>query len=553
MLPQFFRSHTAATALLLATLAACTPSQMRKSADREVNQVLKQKTSTVPNSGDQLLDITPPGPASLDTLATNKKAADFLGDSSHIEKNARVIPLHEALRLSITHNRDYLSRKELLHLQALDLTLARHQFTPILTAFGSGRYENIQTPAINELIRENTFTTTGTAGLSILTRTGARLATDFTTDFLRFLSGNVTQVRDSVLAVTLTQPLLRGAGQRATMETLTQAERDLLYSIRDFTQYRKTFAVDIATQYYRTLQAREAAQNAHFAYQGFQKILPESRALVTEGKRTESQIGLIEQASLRYERLWINSIRNYESQLDDLKISLGIPVQTTIIPDPKELTKLSIEDPVFTYDQSIDTALTARLDLHNNTDSLEDTRRRIKLGEQNLLPQIDLTGGYQINSDPGKTSLNTDRRKLGAGLDVDLRLDKKADRNAYQSALIAEQTATRELDLAQETVRSALRTDWRDLQTAQKQYEIAQTGITLSDRLFENERLLNEVGRGSTRDLVDAQQDLIEARDALTAALVSHNIARLNLWKDMGILYIQKDGAWERVLSNEAK
>jgi outer membrane protein TolC len=550
MRSQILRSHTA---LLLAVLAACTPSQMRKSADREVEKVLKQKSSAVPNSDDQLFDISPPSAVSLDKLATNKKSADFLGDRASIEKDARIIPLHEALRLAITHNREYINRKELLHLQALDLTLARHQFTPILTAFGTGKLENKQTPGINELVRENTFTTTGTAGLNVLTRTGARLATDFTTDFLRFLTGNVTQVRDSALAVTLTQPLLRGAGQRATMENLTQAERDLLYGIRSFTQYRKSFVVDITTQYYRTLQAREAAQNAHFAYMGFRKILPESRALVTEGKRTESQIGLIEQAALRYERLWINSIRSYETQLDDLKIALGVPVQSTIVPDPKELTKLSIEDPVFNYEQSIETALTTRLDLHNQTDQVEDTRRRIKLGEQNLLPQLDLTGGYQINSDPGKTSLNADRRTFGGGLDVDLRLDKKADRNAYQAALIAEQTAARELDLAQENVRRALRNDWRDLETAQKQYEIAQTGITLSDRLLDNERLLNELGRGSTRDLVDAQQDLIEARDALTAALISHNIARLNLWKDMGILYIQKDGAWERVLSNEAK
>lgn len=46
---------------------------------------------------------------------------------------------------------------------------------------------------------------------------------------------------------------------------------------------------------------------------------------------------------------------------------------------------------------------------------------------------------------------------------------------------------------------------------------------------------------------VDAQQDLTRAQNDLTAALVAHNIARLEFWRDMGILYIKDDGQWEEV------
>src|SRR5262249_18888091 len=42
------------------------------------------------------------------------------------------------------------------------------------------------------------------------------------------------------------QPLLRGAGKAVTLEPLTQAERNLLYIIRDFAKFRQEFFVFIA-------------------------------------------------------------------------------------------------------------------------------------------------------------------------------------------------------------------------------------------------------------------------------------------------------------------
>lgn len=586
---------TSTLCLAVLALTACTPGQMRKSADREVVGILKAKSATVPNAGTGLLDITPPPPVSLEELRKLTSNAEFLGDRAHVEKSARVVPLHEALSLAVTHNRDYRSRKELLYLQALDLTLVRNEFTPIFTGTAEAEVGQVQrpvtqtiqvpnpayakaqaaaagtttpgaattTPAVPQflekrvttLVKDNTLAVQGNLGVSMLTRTGARIAADFTTDFLKFLSGNMTSAGDSTLALTLTQPLLRGAGYRATMENLTQAERDLLYAIRDFTQYRKTFAVDISSRYYRTLEARDAARNAFLAYKAFETILTSERALAREDRRTSSQLGLIEQASLRYKRIWISSVRTYESLLDDLKIALGVPVETPIVLEEQELTKLTLEEPDLSIDDSLETALITRLDLYNARNSLEDSERKIKIASQDLLPQLDVTGRYQIDGDPGSRNinLNADRRTLAGGLNLDLRLDKKGDRNAYRAALISQQRSARELDLAEENVRLALRTAWRDLDTARKQYDIAATGVALSQRRLEEEELLRTLGRGTARDLIDAQQDLIEAKDDLTSALIAHTLARLRLWKDMGVLYIKKDGTWIRVLKNEGE
>ena len=57
------------------------------------------------------------------------------------------------------------------------------------------------------------------------------------------------------------------------------------------------------------------------------------------------------------------------------------------------------------------------------------------------------------------------------------------------------------------------------------------------------------VGRGGIKLAhgLDAQRDLIQARNGRTGALVNHTIARLRFWRDMGILSIREDGGWEEV------
>jgi outer membrane protein TolC len=233
---------------------------------------------------------------------------------------------------------------------------------------------------------------------------------------------------------------------------------------------------------------------------------------------------------------------------------MGVPIEAKVILDEDELAKLKIEDPGMSADDSMKAALVTRLDLYNARNSLEDTERKVKIAKQDLLPQLDVTGRYVVDGNPKDDGLNInlDRRRIAGGAVLDLRLDKKADRNNYRAAMIAQQRAARTLDLDEENVRSSIRTDWRDLDVARKQYDLAEIGIAQAQRRLEEETLLLELGQGTTRDLIDAQQDLIEAKDDLTSALISHTLTRLRLWKNMGVLYIQKDGSWISVLKKEA-
>jgi outer membrane protein TolC len=388
----------------------------------------------------------------------------------------------------------------------------------------------------------------------MLSRTGTRLAADLSTDFLRFLTGGLREVSDSKLAVTLSQPLLQGAGYLGASEVLTQAERDTLYAIRDFTQYRKIFTVDTTAQYFRTLQARDRARNAHMAFINYGKTLDRETLMKDANKRSLPSLLQINQAYLTSKRNWMNAIRLYEQELDDLKIRLGIPVKTPLMLDSTELAKLAAIDPPGSLDEALETALATRLDLWNERDSLEDADRKVRVAKQSLLPAVNAIVRYNANGEPGANQINLDprRNKVSAGVEFDLNLDRREERNSLRAAEVTVQTQKRNLDLAEETVRRDIRADWLDLQLAKKQYELAVEGLSLAEERLKVEVEFYEEGKTTNpRDLIDAQTGLITARDQVTTTVIAHTIARLELWKDMGILFITKDGAWMDVLKNE--
>lgn len=539
--------------VMLLAVSGCKTSMYKNWADREVFGLLKKKTSKVPNSGQHLLDITPPPPVSMKELAKNLKTVEFLGDRAYIEKDARVIALADALKFAVHRNRNYLLQKEVVYLAALDLTLTRQNFAPILSGNGSSTIDRTKvTDGINTLVNTGTLATSGDLGLSMLTRTGARLAADLSSDFVRFVTGGLDS-GNSRVAFTLSQPLLRGAGYLAASEALTQGERGVLYNIRTFTQQRKSFAVDVATQYYRTIQSRESAKNAYLAYMAFNNIVEQQKSLVENGQGNPSSLGQLLQAQINFQRNWVNAIRNYEQAVDDLKITLGLPVTERIVLNYGDLDDLQILTPPGTLDDAIQTALTTRLDLWNNRDRVEDASRRVLIAKQDTLPTLNTVVSSRVLDDPNRNDfqLQTGNRGATFGLTTDLNLNQKPERNSLRAALVAEQRARRELELAEEQVRNAVRTGWRDLEVARKQYEFAVRGMEISMRRIEVETAFAEEGRNTPRDLIEAQRDMNTTRDLMVSTRINHNLVRLQLWRDMGVLFIEKDGSWVDVLKKE--
>ena len=171
-----------------------------------------------------------------------------MGEFAAEERGSRVLTLPDALETGVTYGREYLNEKEIVFLSALDLTLARYRLEPMPFAQGSLAWaSDSRSAALNDLVSTNTFHRTGSAGFNWLYKTGARISADFTRDFLRFTTGN-RSINSSDLAVSIVQPLLKGGGTTVTMEALTQEERNVLYDLRNFADFRRSFVVEVVSQ-----------------------------------------------------------------------------------------------------------------------------------------------------------------------------------------------------------------------------------------------------------------------------------------------------------------
>jgi outer membrane protein TolC len=58
--------------------------------------------------------------------------------------------------------------------------------------------------------------------------------------------------------------------------------------------------------------------------------------------------------------------------------------------------------------------------------------------------------------------------------------------------------------------------------------------------------LLLKTGRAKTRDILDAQDSLIQAQNDLADSLIDYNIAKMSFFRDIGILQVTPDGMWKK-------
>jgi outer membrane protein TolC len=549
-------------------LTGCTANYYRKSADRAAYGAINAKTPQVRNM-DTNFTLARTNSISLDAFAISTNAPNYLGESGKQEIGARILRLDDALDTAVHHSRDYQNHKEQLYLTGLSLALARHQFAPIFSANGEATVSSENTPVtatvsnnLTHLVTTNVFFTddrnvsgSGSINVSWLIADVGRISAAFTSDFLRFVTGDARVAESSALSATLISPLLRDAGFKREKEALIQSERDLLYALRTFTQYRKDFSVQIARDYYNVLGQRDAARNSFLNYQSSTKNAERTRAMVAEGRDTTANLGRLEQQELTSESSWINAVRSYQQALDDFKIEVGLPVEAVVILDETELEALQIQHPQISVDDSIKVALAGRLDYMNARDEFEDTERVVKLDQNLLRPQLDLSATAGIVSDPSRNGgfqlPDPKRYSWSAGLALDPGLDRTAERNTYRSALISRNRAARNLELAEDQIKLDVRNSWRTLDQAQRNYQIAESGVTIAERRVDEQEMLAEVGRARAQDQVDAQNDLISAKNQRTQALVTHTIARLQFWDNMGILYIKGNGRWEEVSNDK--
>jgi outer membrane protein TolC len=119
--------------------------------------------------------------------------------------------------------------------------------------------------------------------------------------------------------------------------------------------------------------------------------------------------------------------------------------------------------------------------------------------------------------------------------------------------LIALQQRQREYQNDVDEVVLDVRRAYRQLREFAERYRTQKSSLAVAETRVESTTFLLQAGRVTTRDLLESQDALLSAQNDVTAALVSHAIAKLSFFRDIGVLEVRPDGMWDRpVPANES-
>lgn len=534
------------TAALLPLWWGCA-SWYAANADREVHAVLAEYSKkTLADREERVrrpreLPETPaPAPASAPGDSGDAPGND--GVASTPAPEPQLIDLTRALRLAFTSSRDYLDRQESLYLAGLGFTLTRYNFGPILNSTISYLWQDRVNSAGNDSL---------SAGISArqILPTGGTATVSGTVTGTRGDDPDVFNPPDpteydynSNVQLNLRQPLLRGFGYAVSHEALTQGERDLIYAVRGFELFRQDFCINAAQAYYQLVSRKMQLANDEQNYLDAVFDREKAEALRQVDRNRDDDVFLAKRREIEAEDALLVARTNYTLAVDDFKILLGLPTSTEIVvPDEEpEFKSIRIEPR-----SAVEVALYNRIDLHTLRDRIEDAERQVRLARNGLLPNLDMNVDWGFNNQPNKPYDPTPERwSASVGTTLDLPLDRKAERNAYRASLIALQQSRRELERRESEVERDVLDQLRQLGQIEKRIQLQREQIEREKRAVAVTRIRIDSGDAQTRDLLDAQQGLTNARNALLALQVQHFVGRLRLSRNLGILFIDEEGRW---------
>lgn len=283
--------------------------------------------------------LPPPDPA--------PQADDVRND---VEKDAPgyLITLEQACELGLINARDFQDQRENLYLSALPVSLQRFSFAAQFFTFGD--VERLSAGARTGTGRRERWSSSVSQGVNKLFPTGALLLFQFANQLTIEMIGGQADASVSNLTLSLTQPLLQGGGKAVTLEPLTQAERSMLYQIRNYARFRKSFFVSLAggrgtggqndlvgglglaagsvtptAGYLPTVQRVGRLDIERRNYETLQKLVEVFEDFAEGGRVSQLQVSQVRQNMLNARSSVNNAELQYRNTIDNFKGQLGLP------------------------------------------------------------------------------------------------------------------------------------------------------------------------------------------------------------------------------------
>jgi len=386
-----------------------------------------------------------------------------------------------------------------------------------------------------------TSSSIGTLGLTQYLPTGGSISASTQAGYTTAESDNSaisTEDWQSSVGLTISQPLLKNSGRKVMELNITLAGNSLEDSLERFRFFLADTVFSVVTSYNRLYSLRRVLESRQAALASVQDLLREIRENVRPGQLQRVEVANAEFALAQRRKDLVDAERNLRDQEAHLRYLIGMEEKTPIIPvDPP-----SREEPPESQKQALATALESRADLKQLRLSLESALLQEQVARRQVLPDLSMitSGGFSgIDGSIGNSFQQIGQGEgawWSAGLQFTLPLGNSAAKNYYRQSRLRTEQLRNQISAFEWQVNNSVESDMRSLISARLQLQTNDQSVRFAEERLAEYRNQRKAGTATVQDVLNAENDLIAARNAQSDATETFAYAVALLWRDIGVL-----------------
>ena len=490
-------------------------------------------------------------------------------DASSDDTAPARLTVHEAVHQALLHNPGIAAQRLTPLRQRQDIRTAEAIFDPILTgAVNKDRRKSPNSSALAGVLVNTQQNFNANLGFQKTLRTGGDFAIDFTNN--RFVSnarfqGLIPQYEPELI-FSLNQPLLRNFGLNFAYLLVDVTKLTSEASTWTYRAQLANFVKQVIQAYWVVVFTRDNLKVQQQSLDLARQTLRENNERVRVGllapvavKEAESQAAAREQEVIVAANLLDNALNTLRQIVYLQKGDAVIPRAIDPIDAPR-VAPVTVD-----ADASLRQALDQRPEVHAQTLDLQAKQVTARVRENQLLPRVDFVGNIGLNGlsgdavtvvDPstgqevqtpfdGPYSKALDRLTSRdfysylAGVEVEIPIGNAAAKSEYTKAKI--DVSQSELTRRQlfSDISNEVSTAVNDVVANMKRIQASRVARELAEENLRNQQKRLEVGIATTKDVLDFQDDLTQARGVELRAATDYNISLAELARAQGTLLDQ--------------
>ncbi len=338
--------------------------------------------------------------------------------------------------------------------------------------------------------------------------------------------GSAKGTTSKEMDVSFNQPLYRGG---ETVSAMKRVRADIAAKRDSFQSLKQSVLLDVATAYMDLLRDQSLLDLADNNKEVIAQQLDAAQARFDVGELTMTDVAQARSrlASAEADRVKaVGVLRATRSRFERLS---GRDAEELVLPRNH-----------FVFPPTLDEAITIALDANPDITALQNSHLAAEVSVDEhfaqLLPDIDLTGGWNKTYDPQPGLIEEQTNKtIGVTATIPLFQGGSVRSEVRQAKHTANQRYIEIMEMAR-IVKDEVISNWEALEASRTEIIARQVQVDAARIAREGVGAENQLGVRTVLDVLDADQELLDARNSLVSANRDKIVAQFSLAKSLGYL-----------------